>query len=295
MNKTLCLLSAPHHLFLAVVVALLSLAGVPCAGFMAQVPAQSQPQRNGAGAPAGDAKKTFESICAGCHGLDGRGGERGPDIATRQEARQRSDAELLEILEKGRLSRGMPAFVSLGSQRLRQMLVYLRALQGGREASVLPGDAKLGKSLFFGKAGCSECHMIGGAGGFLGSDLSVYGNGRSASDIRNAILNVNVDPDPRARVLLVTLRDSTALTGIARNEDNFSLQLQSFDGAFHFLSKSDIARTEVQPRTPMPSNYDALLSPAELDDLVKYLAQAGKENSQSKSENARKNDDGDDE
>jgi cytochrome c oxidase cbb3-type subunit III len=294
MNKTLCLLSAPRRFFLAVVVAILSLAGATRAGFMAQVQAHSQPQRKSPDASAADAKKTFESICAGCHGLDGRGGERGPDIATRQEVRQRSDAALLQILEKGRPSRGMPAFSSFGGERLRQMLVYLRSLQGGSKAVALPGDAQRGKLLFFGKAGCSECHMMGGSGGFLGSDLSVYGNGRSAVDIRNAILNVNKDPDPRIRVLLVTLRDSSTLTGIARNEDNFTLQLQSFDGTFHFLHKSGIAHLEVQPHSPMPSNYDSLLTSAQLDDLAKYLVQAGKENSQSSSANPAKNDDGDD-
>src|SRR5215831_9195377 len=30
-------------------------------------------------------RQAFSSICASCHGLDARGGERGPDIATRPE------------------------------------------------------------------------------------------------------------------------------------------------------------------------------------------------------------------
>jgi putative heme-binding domain-containing protein len=197
----------------------------------------------------------------------------------------------MEILAKGRLSRGMPAFASLGGETLRQVLVYLRVLQGGRAAVAIPGDAKRGKDLFFSRAGCSECHAIRGAGGFLGADLSLYGNGRSAGDVRSAILNVNKDADPRWRVLVVTLRDTRRLTGIARNEDNFTVQLQTFDGAFHFLSKSDIAHTEVQPHTPMPSNYDALLSPAELDDLVKYLVQVGQERAAEAGHGAGKDDD----
>jgi cytochrome c oxidase cbb3-type subunit 3 len=227
--------------------------------------------------PTAEAKKTFESICAGCHGLDGRGGERGPDIATRPEVRARSDGELIEILAQGRVSRGMPAFTALGGQRLRQLLVYLRFLEGGQAAVAIPGDAKRGKDLFLGPAGCSECHAIRGAGGFLGADLSLYANGRSAADIRSAILNVNKDPDPRSRVLVVSMGDGRKFTGMARNEDNFTVQLQTFDGAFHFLSKSEIAHSELQPHTPMPSNYDSLLSPAELDDLVKYLVQVGQD------------------
>jgi cytochrome c oxidase cbb3-type subunit 3 len=218
-----------------------------------------------------DGKKAFESICAACHGLDGRGGERGPDIARRQEVRRRTDSQLREILQRGRPAAGMPTFAALGAEKLQRILAYMRTLQGIGPASVLPGDPEQGKSLFFGKAGCSQCHMVNGSGGFLGADLSNYGASQSPAEIRNKILNINRDPDPRLRTVVVNLRNGSVLTGLARNEDNFSLQLQSLDGSFHLLNKSGILHQEVQPTTPMPSGYDALLGPAELDDLVKYL------------------------
>ncbi|PYU85142.1 MAG: hypothetical protein DMG51_09405, partial [Acidobacteria bacterium] len=40
---------------------------------------KNQPGRSA----AADGRKLFDSVCATCHGLDGRGGERGPNIATR--------------------------------------------------------------------------------------------------------------------------------------------------------------------------------------------------------------------
>src|SRR5580693_10510401 len=49
-----------------------------------------------------EGRQMFESACAGCHGLDGRGGERGPDIATRQQVVQLTDAGIMEILRGGR-------------------------------------------------------------------------------------------------------------------------------------------------------------------------------------------------
>jgi cytochrome c oxidase cbb3-type subunit 3 len=242
-----------------------------------------------------EGKKAFESICAACHGLDGRGGERGPDIARRQEVLRRTDSELLEILQNGRPAAGMPAFAALGTEKLQRILAYVRTLQGIGPASTLPGDPERGKSLFFGKAGCSQCHMMNGAGGFLGADLSNYGASQSPSEIRNKILNINRDPDPRSRTVVLTLRNGEVLTGLARNEDNFSLQLQSLDGSFHLLSKSDIVQQEVQPNTPMPSGYGSLLNPAELDDLGKYLvreAETGNHSKASSSNSKRdKNDD----
>src|ERR1700732_2960269 len=60
-------------------------------------------------------QQVFESRCAGCHGLDGRGGERAPDIATNEKTQRRSDDELSRIIAGGVPGRGMPAFASLGS------------------------------------------------------------------------------------------------------------------------------------------------------------------------------------
>src|SRR2546430_7373483 len=40
-------------------------------------PARKQHIEHGA---AADGRKKFESVCLSCHGLDGRGGERGPNI-----------------------------------------------------------------------------------------------------------------------------------------------------------------------------------------------------------------------
>jgi cytochrome c oxidase cbb3-type subunit 3 len=260
------------RLFLSTIVAaFLFLSFVPRLQSQALNGNPSTSARKNTNSSSADGKKVFESICAACHGLDGRGGERGPDIARRQEVLQRTDSELLEILQKGRPAAGMPAFAAVGAEKLQRILGYLRSLQGIGPASALPGDPERGKSLFFGKAGCSQCHMMNGAGGFLGADLSNDGTSQSPAKIRNAILNINRDPDQRSRTVVVTLRNGIVLTGLARNEDNFSLQLQSLDGSFHLLNKADILHQEVQPTTPMPSGYDSLLSPAELDDLVKYL------------------------
>lgn len=225
---------------------------------------------------AGSGRKTFESVCAACHGLDGRGGERGPDIATRAEVQKLTDEETRHIVRAGMPAAGMPAFGALGEQKIKTVVDYLRMLQGGNQAGSIPGDAQRGKSLFFGKAGCAKCHMINGAGGFLGADLSSYASKASIEDIRGAITDPNKDLNPQARTVLVTTREGTKFTGIARNEDNFSVQLQSPDGMFHLLRKSDLANLEYQPKSLMPSDYGSVLTPADLDDLLSYLFNAAR-------------------
>jgi cytochrome c oxidase cbb3-type subunit 3 len=213
----------------------------------------------------------FESVCAACHGLDGRGGERGPNIRTRSEALSRSDKDLLKLLQDGLPDSGMPPFESLGVPKLKALVAYLRALQGSSKTSPLPGNPQKGKSLFFGKAACGDCHMVNGSGGFLGADLSSYASNASMEEIREAITDPNKDLDLRARTVFITTRDGRQFTGIARNEDNFSLQLQSVDGVFHLFAKSDLQTIEYQPKSLMPSDYGSVLSRPELNDLVSFL------------------------
>src|SRR5712671_6051641 len=116
--------------------------------------------------------------------------------------------------------------------------------------------------------------MVNGKGGFIASDLSQFGGTHSAEQIRNAITNPSVDR--QSRTALVTTRIGEKFSGRIRNEDNFSLQLQTLDGAFHLLLKSDLARLDYAEQSLMPSNYGSSLKPDELDDLISYLMTLGK-------------------
>jgi len=239
--------------------------------------AKSPANKNQAGHSfAEDGRKAFESVCASCHGLDGRGGERGPNIATRAAVQQLSDEETLQVLRLGIPAAGMPAFRALGLPKIKAVMAYLRILQGGGKAASISGDTHRGELLFFGKAGCAKCHMISGAGGFIGADLSSYASNGSPEEIRAALIDPNKDLDPRERTVLVTTREGRQFTGVARNEDNFSLQLQSLDGTFHLFSKADLDQLEFLPKSLMPSDYGSALSSGEIDDLVSYLVRTAR-------------------
>ena len=94
------------------------------------------------------AQDAFESVCASCHGLDGKGGERGPNIASRPEVVHKSDQEFMRVLEGARAASGMPSFTGLGSQKLVALVAYIRTLQDQRARFAISGDAQRGKSLF---------------------------------------------------------------------------------------------------------------------------------------------------
>lgn len=254
---------------------------------LAGMPDRSHAQQSGKSSrdeSSTEGKQIFSTTCAACHGLDGGGGERGPDISHRREVQRLSDKALLQIIREGVPGTRMPAFGSLGTASTHSVVRYLRSLQGQMAAAPLSGNPGNGKALFFGKAGCSQCHMANGQGGYMGSDLSSFAGTQSPAGIRSAITDPNRNLDPRKRTVIVTTANGQTLTGMARNEDNFSLQLQTTDGTFHLLNKSEVRKIEYQPGSPMPDGYESRLSSKELDDLVSYLASIARDKNKPEAE-----------
>lgn len=218
---------------------------------------------------------TFETICATCHGLNAKGGERGPDIATRAEIVKLTDGQLFKILRDGKPQGGMPGFSGLGTAKLAEVLGYLRILQGKRSTPAVAIYVGNGKEFFTGKGECSQCHMVHGVGGFIGPDLSDYGATHSADDIRDAILDANKRHGFNKALAKATTKDGQQISGVVRNEDNFSVQLQSLDGTFHLLKKSNLAELTFESTPLMPGDYNSRFTPAELKQLVAYLLSVG--------------------
>src|SRR5947209_1561082 len=79
---------------------------------------------------AESAEQLFGAICARCHGLDGRGAEHGPNIATNPEVRQRSDADLFRVVHDGMPAAGMPGFgAAFNARRISAIVTWMRVLQ----------------------------------------------------------------------------------------------------------------------------------------------------------------------
>ncbi len=230
-----------------------------------------RPKQSAAAQPASrHGEKLFAASCAGCHGLDGRGGERAPSIAAGHVQRL-SDVQIFGIVQHGITGTGMPSFHSLADSEINSVVAYLRTLQGTKGTFKLPGDPVRGKAIFFGKAECAGCHMAAGQGGFIASDLSGYARTHSADETRGAITSPNPNGDRPAKTATVTTRDGGKYVGRVRNEDNSSLQLQTLDGAFLSLDKATIRGVEYSAQSMMPSNYGSTLSSDELNDLFSYL------------------------
>jgi cytochrome c oxidase cbb3-type subunit III len=239
--------------------------------FAGALHAQQNPPVNGrAGDPSAG---LFGSNCAVCHGSDGRGGERAPNIATEHEVVNLSDVQLTGILNKGVLASGMPAFGYLGEEKIKQLVEYLRELQGvaGSGQAQLPGDPAEGEKIFFADGNCSRCHMIDGRGGFLGEDLSAYARGRLADAIRAAILHPGDSPGGGGHMVDIQTADGNSYRGLIRARDNFNVVLQGEDGAYHSISRDRIRQMAVDSQSLMPQDYGTKLDEMRINDLISYL------------------------
>jgi cytochrome c oxidase cbb3-type subunit III len=220
----------------------------------------------------------FSQNCASCHGSDGGGGEHAPNIASRHEVVAATDAQLKDTVGKGIPEAGMPSFDYLGDEKVDELVAYLRTLQGvgGGAQTALPGDAAAGGTVFFGKAACSSCHMVRGKGGFLAEDLSEYAAGRSVGAIRAAIVNPGASAERGGHLASVALSDGTKYEGVMRAQNNFTVVLQTKDGAFHSISRDRIATLGISKEPLMPGDYGKTLTTKELNDVVSYLIESAK-------------------
>jgi putative heme-binding domain-containing protein len=213
-------------------------------------------------------RKLFASGCAACHGAEGQGG-RGPNLRAQVFWHPLDDDTLFTSIQKG-IGGAMPA-ANLPEEQVWQVVAYVRSLTSPAAENPPAGDVSAGEALFFGSAGCANCHRVRGKGGMLGPDLSNAGM-RAMPDLRDAIVDPDADGAPGYRAVTLTLRSGKTLKGVARNRTNYSMQLQDAQGNLHLIRMEDVAEMTISRGSPMPKDYAKRLSRQQIDDLIAYLS-----------------------
>jgi putative heme-binding domain-containing protein len=218
-------------------------------------------------AQTGDARKLFADHCAGCHGADARGSDRGPALASNVRVRRRSVEQLRDFIRRGSPSSGMPAF-ALPLEDREALATFLRSLNGPAAETTVEGDAEAGRHFFSGKGRCAECHMVYGGGKAVGPDLSNVGNEMTVDEIRQALLEPSAHITAGYEVVRIKLRDGRTIRGFARNRGNFGINVQDFEGQFQSLQEEQISSIEDEKESSMPPVRG---TPEELQNLIAYL------------------------
>ncbi len=233
----------------------------------------------------------FRSNCAFCHGLGARGGGRGPDLTRAQKRHGNSDADLFRTINEGVPGTAMPPNgatqqgVGMTDTEIWQVIAYIRSVQVKVPAQPL-GDAAHGKTLFFGTAACSTCHMIEGKGGRLGPDLTTTGSARATDYLVDSVRNPSrrlaqgiseamKEFSQEYETVKVETADGQKFTGVVLNEDHFTLQMLDLREQIHLFEKDKLRSYEKSRESLMPAYDQKLLSDKDLQDILAFLLSVG--------------------
>jgi cytochrome c oxidase cbb3-type subunit III len=213
-------------------------------------------------------KKLFELHCAVCHGIEGRGGGRGPNLNRVRLEHAPDDAALKSLIENG-IPPEMPEAWYMSEKDAANVVAYVRSL-GAIPQEPVPGDSVRGAGVYA-KGGCANCHIVAGEGKGFGPELTDVGARRSAKYLRECLVKPSANLPEGFLWVEAKAAMGETVRGIRVNEDTFSIQIKDSSGGFHSLRKQELKELrKLRGETPMPS-YEQIFSAVELQDLVAYL------------------------
>ncbi len=231
-------------------------------------------------------KGLFRYYCAGCHGMEGGGGFRGPDLTRGQLTHVSDDQDMLQVVKGGIQGTQMPP-QTLPDDNLWRIIAFVTDLRSNAPPQGVSGDWESGRDIFVGKGFCSTCHMVRGKGGRFGPDLTGIGTTRSWESFVESIREPSaqfknvLQADGRMAggyesVRLVT-PSGARITGVIRNEDTYTIQVLDQKENFHSYRKSELQAITYLDGSLMPAYSEDALSDQELEDLLSFLTGPARE------------------
>jgi putative heme-binding domain-containing protein len=255
------------------------------AGSVYSAPAQTKAPGNPLGygpQVAAEGHTIYNQTCTACHGIDGGEGERAPALVGDRRFFRLSEAALYDTIKHGIPGTSMPA-LTIPDDDIWKIVVFIRAMRSSASEVAVPGNVDHGKVVFATKGGCLKCHMLSGQGGTIGPDLSNIGSQITLKRLKESLTMDGPIPSGYQPVKVITLKGET-IEGVAKNRDDFSIQLLDSHNHLHLLDRRELKSVEESRTSLMPHNYDKVLNPDEYNDLVAMLAAQATSNTHKKIE-----------
>ena len=151
-----------------------------------------------------------------------------------------------------------------------EMAAFVKAVQ-------TRGDAGRGETIYRrSNLLCQTCHAIGG-GGAIGPDLLSIGASAPVDYIADSLLEPSKKIKEGYHTTVVTTKGGEVITGGLVRDADEELVLRLADGQHRTIAANTITKKEVVPVSLMPPGLTATLRKDELVDLVRFMAELGKE------------------
>jgi putative heme-binding domain-containing protein len=207
----------------------------------------------------------YMGSCSGCHGATGEGSQ-GPSLLSGRASRL-PDRTLVDSIQNGLPGTSMPNF-PMARDKVLAVAAFVRSLTSPAINTRVAGDPERGRQLFFGAGRCSTCHMILGKGGYPGPDLSNVGAERTVPQLTESVTKPSARIANGYQTANAALKSGGAIQGVAKNHNNYSVQILDNSGRLHLINRDEIATLELAGTSMMP----AVTDPDEARHLVAFLA-----------------------
>ncbi len=148
-----------------------------------------------------------------------------------------------------------------------------KSAQFARYRKLLTSDRANRANVFQGRGiyerTCGACHMMYGAGGKIGPDLT----GSNRADLDYILLNIldpNDDVPDSYKMVMLSLNDGRVLAGTVIAEDSQRLTLNAV-GEQHVIALADVASRVVADISMMPEGLLSTLNDNQVINLIAYL------------------------
>jgi cytochrome c oxidase cbb3-type subunit III len=212
-------------------------------------------------------RQNFGTTCGFCHGVSGKGGEKGPDLLRSVLVLHDEGGKSIgAVVLKGRPDRGMPSF-PLTPEQIVDIANFLHnSIEAAKDRdnykilNIVTGNAAAGKAYFNGAGQCNSCHSVEG-------DLQKIGAKYDPIQLQTKMIQPDYvwnEGNPPKQVnaisVKVTLPSGQSFTGTPVYIDDFTVSLRDRDGTYH-----SFARHKDTPKVEMINRLQA-----HLDQLMRY-------------------------
>lgn len=151
------------------------------------------------------------------------------------------------------------------TDRIKTIAKYKRMVSG---SALENADASRGRMVY--EKTCASCHVLYGAGGKIGPDLT--GSNRANLDyiLLNSVAPSYDVPESYQMVLIQTI-DGRLVNGVIAEEDATKVVLKTVEQPRLVIAKADIETRKASEKSMMPEGQLDQMKPQEVRDLIKYL------------------------